>query len=85
MGPELDDQYTEGSARTSEWRTAPLWGLGLAANAQGGQVFLLHDGRARSLEEAIQYHGGEAAASRAKFTELPAKEKENLLSFLQSL
>ena len=85
MGPELDDQYTEGSARTSEWRTAPLWGLGLAANAQGGQVFLLHDGRARSLEEAIKYHGGEAAASRTKFTELPAHEKENLLSFLQSL
>ena len=85
MGPELDDHYTEGSARTSEWRTAPLWGLGLAADAQGGQVFLLHDGRARSLEEAIKYHGGEAADSRAKFTEMPAQEQENLLSFLQSL
>ncbi|GEO05477.1 hypothetical protein AAE02nite_31410 [Adhaeribacter aerolatus] len=85
MGPELDDNYTEGSARTSEWRTAPLWGLGLAAEAQGRQVFYLHDGRARTLEEAIQFHGGEAAGSRIKFTALPSPNQKELVAFLQSL
>src|SRR3954465_10735560 len=53
MGPGLDDGYTEGTALTSEWRTAPLWGVGLAKRSQGGQLFLLHDGRAHSFEEAI--------------------------------
>src|SRR4030095_4334546 len=49
MGPGLNDGYTEGSAKTPEWRTPPLWGLGLSKNSQGGQYFLLHDGRARSI------------------------------------
>jgi len=85
MGPALDDGYTEGSARTSEWRTAPLWGLGLAADAQGGQAFYLHDGRATTLREAIGLHGGEATASRTAFDQLSAEAQAQLLAFLESL
>lgn len=85
MGPGLDDGYTEGSAKTSEWRTPPLWGLGLSPNSQGGQYFLLHDGRAKSFEEAIQLHGGEAANSTTKFNQLNAADKTALLKFLASL
>ena len=72
MGPGLDDGYTEGNAKTSEWRTPPLWGLGLSPNSQGGQYFLMHDGRAKSIEEAIQLHGGEAAKSKNNFNQLTA-------------
>ena len=85
MGPELDDKYTEGVALTSEWRTAPLWGIGLAETAQGGQGFFLHDGRARSLREAIDFHGGEAAASREAFRRLTPAEQALVLAFLRSL
>ena len=84
MGPELDDGYTEGIALTSEWRTAPLWGIGLAERAQGGLAFYLHDGRARSLREAIELHGGEASASRTAFQALSASDQELLLAFLRS-
>lgn len=85
MGPDLDDGYTEGIALTSEWRTPPLWGAGLAERSQGGQAFYLHDGRARSLREAIEFHGGEAAAARAAFRALPPAQQEFLLAFLRSL
>ena len=85
MGPELDDGYTEGTATTSEWRTAPLWGLGLAQDSQGGQAFYLHDGRATTLREAIRFHGGEGAASRKAFDDLSRTDQENLLTFLTSL
>ncbi len=85
MGPELDDKYTEGIALTSEWRTAPLWGIGLAESAQGGRGFFLHDGRAASLGAAIEFHGGEAAASREAFRRLTAAGQELLLAFLSSL
>jgi len=85
MGPELDDGYTEGRATTSEWRTTPLWGLGLSASFQGGQPFYLHDGRARTLEEAIEYHGGEGAESRARFLALSSEDRARLLRFLESL
>lgn len=85
MGPELDDGYTEGRAATSEWRTAPLWGLGLAEGSQGGRAFYLHDGRARTLREAIEFHGGEGAASRAAFRALSAADQDRLLAFLRSL
>ncbi|MBM2815986.1 MAG: hypothetical protein HW421_2748 [Ignavibacteria bacterium] len=85
MGQELDDGYTEGSAKTYEWRTPPLWGLGLAPNSQGGQYFLLHDGRAKSIEEAISLHGGEAAASRNLFNKLSISDREALIKFLKSL
>lgn len=85
MGPDLDDGYTEGRALTSEWRTAPLWGLGLAESSQGGRAFYLHDGRATTLEQAIGYHGGEAAASRAAFQALPPADASRLIRFLRSL
>lgn len=85
MGPQLDDGYTEGNAKTYEWRTPPLWGLGLSKNSQGGTYYLLHDGRASSLTEAIMFHGGEAAQSRERFNELGAAEKESLIRFLESL
>lgn len=85
MGPELDDNYTEGSVKTFEWRTMPLWGLGLQQNSQGAQVFLLHDGRATSYEEAIQFHGGEAASSRESFMDLSEVKKDQVIKFLNSL
>jgi CxxC motif-containing protein (DUF1111 family) len=85
MGPELDDGYTEGVALASEWRTAPLWGIGLAHTSQGGAMHLLHDGRAKSLREAIGFHGGEGAASRAGFNALTATEQARLLRYLESL
>jgi CxxC motif-containing protein (DUF1111 family) len=85
MGPELDDKYTEGSATTSEWRTPALWGLGLSKNSQGGSYYLMHDGRARSIEEAIALHGGEGSASRENYNRLSAHEKSLLIKFLESL
>ena len=85
MGPGLDDGYTEGTAKTSEWRTAPLWGLGLSPKSQGGQYFLLHDGRAGSIEEAIQLHGGEATKAKNAFNALTETDRQKLLQFLKSL
>jgi CxxC motif-containing protein (DUF1111 family) len=85
MGTDLDDGYTEGSAKTSEWRTPPLWGLGLSKISQGGEYFLLHDGRARSIEEAILLHGGEGNFSRENFQSLTDADKSNLIKFLESL
>ncbi len=85
MGPELDDGYTEGVALTAEWRTPPLWGIGLAAASQGGRMHLLHDGRAKSLQDAIGFHGGESAASRTAFRGLTLAEQALLIRFLESL
>lgn len=85
MGPELDDGYAEGDATSAEWRTPPLWGLGLAATTQGGRAFYMHDGRATTLTAAIELHGGEAAASRSAFRALSADERAQLLQFLESL
>jgi len=85
MGPGLDDGVTEGSAETYEWRTPPLWGLGLSPDSQGGEYFLLHDGRAGSIAEAILMHGGEAENSRNLFQQLNEDEKQKLIRFLESL
>ncbi|MBO6570896.1 MAG: hypothetical protein JJ958_00475 [Balneola sp.] len=85
MGPGLDDGATEGSAETFEWRTPPLWGLGLAPESQGGEFFLMHDGRAKSIQEAIELHGGEAQQSRDEFVALSDADKQALLKFLRSL
>lgn len=85
MGTGLDDGYTEGSALTAEWRTPPLWGLGLSRNSQGGQYFLMHDGRAKSIDEAILLHGGEAMQTKQKYLQLTADEKRRLIAFLESL
>lgn len=85
MGSALDDGYTEGSAETYEWRTPPLWGLGLAPNSQGGQYFLMHDGRAKSIEEAILLHSGEGTFSRRNFQQVTEAERELIVNFLKSL
>lgn len=85
MGPGLDDGYTEGCVKSAEWRTPPLWGLGLSKNSQGGQYFLLHDGRAHSIEEAILLHGGEASGALNKYNALSADDKRKVLKFLESL
>ena len=85
MGPGLDDGYTEGAAKTFEWRTPPLWGLGLSPNSQGGSYYLMHDGRATSIEQAILMHGGEASASQESFLQLSQEEKDLLIEFLESL
>ncbi len=85
MGNGLDDGYTEGSAKTFEWRTPPLWGLGLSPGSQGGQFFLMHDGRARSIEQAIEMHGGEALESKMNFSKYLPADKEALIKFLKSL
>ncbi len=90
MGPELADGRTEFEASGSEWRTPPLWGLGLTGTTvingePTGEKFLLHDGRARTIEEAILWHGGEAEASREKFRLADESERELLLLFLRAL
>ncbi len=85
MGPALDDGYTEGHATTAEWRTPPLWGIGIQENFQGGSAFYLHDGRASTLKDAILLHGGEAARSRDLFQGLSQDQKTRLIAFLRSL
>ncbi len=85
MGPQLDDGYVESQELSSEWRTPPLWGIGLSANSQGGAIHLMHDGRAKSLEEAIVLHGGEAATSSTLYQELTTQEQQSVLTFLRSL
>lgn len=84
MGPGLADQKTEGQASGAEWRTAPLWGIGLTRQVSGRSEFL-HDGRARSLLEAILWHGGEAAAARAAVVALSPADRALLITFLNSL
>jgi CxxC motif-containing protein (DUF1111 family) len=84
MGPGLADNMGEDGASGSEWRTPPLWGIGLSAGVSGGEAYL-HDGRARTLEEAILWHGGEAEASKEAFRTLPAADRAALIKFLKSL
>ena len=84
MGEGLADNRPEGVADGREWRTPPLWGLGLTRIVNGHTLFL-HDGRARSLEEAILWHGGEAHAARDGFAALSQSEREALLAFVASL
>jgi len=84
MGDELADRRSDFEASGREWRTAPLWGIGLTATVNRHTRFL-HDGRARSIEEAILWHGGEADRSREAFMDLARDERAALLAFLQSL
>lgn len=84
MGPDLADGRPEARASGSEWRTPPLWGIGLTARVTGRTEFL-HDGRARSLLEAILWHGGEAAAARARVVAMTPDERRQLIEFLNSL
>ena len=80
----LADGREVGSASGTEWRTAPLWGLGLVTTVNPRATFL-HDGRARTIAEAVLWHDGEAAASREKFRALAADNRAALLTFLESL
>ncbi|MCE9674021.1 thiol oxidoreductase [Myxococcus stipitatus] len=84
MGPGLADNLPEEGATGAEWRTPPLWGIGLTAGVSGGEAYL-HDGRARSLSEAILWHGGEAESSKEAFRVLSGSQRTALLKFLQSL
>jgi CxxC motif-containing protein (DUF1111 family) len=84
MGAGLADEIGEGVASGREWRTPPLWGLGLL-HTVGGPVGLLHDGRAASVEEAILWHDGEAARTRERFLAMPRTKREALIVFLSSL
>ncbi|QFT62646.1 di-heme oxidoredictase family protein [Roseivivax sp. THAF30] len=84
MGEGLADRTPTGDVAASEWRTPPLWGIGLTETVSG-HTYFLHDGRARSLEEAILWHDGEARASRDAFAAFTADEREQILQFLGSL
>ncbi|MEW5964079.1 MAG: di-heme oxidoredictase family protein [Pseudomonadota bacterium] len=84
MGEGLADNRPEGVASGREWRTAPLWGIGLTATVSG-HTFFLHDGRARSVEEAILWHAGEAQATRDAFAAMSQSEREALVAFVNSL
>ena len=84
MGPGLADDSPDNLASGSEWRTPPLWGIGLVETVNGHTMFL-HDGRARSLEEAILWHGGEAEGSQQLFMELTEVERNALIKFLESI
>lgn len=84
MGPDLADGQAVGDATGSEWRTPPLWGIGLTETVNGNSFFL-HDGRARSLTEAILWHGGEAQKARDRFAAANAAERDALVKFLESL
>ncbi len=100
MGDGLADNLSEGNATGSEWRTTPLWGLGQSAcvtggvtnptGQEGGEICAprqtyLHDGRARSIDEAIRWHGGEGSAAQDQYQALSNGQKQDLLSFLESL
>lgn len=84
MGSGLADHRPDYDATGYEWRTAPLWGIGLNRHVNGVTT-LLHDGRARSIEEAILWHGGESENSRAAFTLLDEKQRNALITFVESL
>ncbi len=84
MGPGLADGRPDGQATGSEWRTPPLWGIGLTETVSG-DTFFLHDGRARNLEEAILWHGGEAEPAANSYKALSASQRSELIAFLESL
>jgi CxxC motif-containing protein (DUF1111 family) len=97
MGPELADSLGEGVADGAEWRTPPLWGIGSGPCVSGGvegpfqsQVCTpsesyLHDGRARTLDEAIRWHGGEGASARDAYLDASDADRAAVVRFLQSL
>ncbi|PCH91030.1 MAG: thiol oxidoreductase [Bacteroidetes bacterium] len=86
MGDLLDDGFPEGDAKSSEWRTPPLWGLGLASESQGGVAYYLHDGRATSIAEVVAFHiGGEANGPATLFLALTQSEQDKIIAFLNSL
>lgn len=84
MGEALADGRPDFQAGPRDWRTQPLWGVGLSKQISGSSA-LLHDGRARSVTEAILWHGGEAAAAREAFRRMPKTDREALLKFVDSI
>ncbi|WP_371168411.1 di-heme oxidoredictase family protein [Aliiroseovarius sp. 2305UL8-7] len=84
MGHALADHRPDWQADGREWRTAPLWGIGRTSQVSGQTTFL-HDGRARTLLEAILWHGGEAEPAREAVRQMNASDREALISFLESL
>lgn len=84
MGEELADHRADGDATGREWRTTPLWGLRVMRDFLAGRAFLMHDGRAATVAEAILLHGGEAAGARNRFATLSAAERGALLDFVES-
>jgi CxxC motif-containing protein (DUF1111 family) len=84
MGSELADNRPDNEATGVEWRTAPLWGIGLTKVVNGHQNFL-HDGRARTLLEAVMWHGGEALQAKEFVSNLSKEDRDALIQFLQSL
>jgi len=84
MGPDLADGRPDGNASGREWRTAPLWGIGLVETVNKHTRFL-HDGRARTIQEAILWHGGEAEEAKNSFIQLDIDAREKLLEFISSL
>jgi CxxC motif-containing protein (DUF1111 family) len=85
MGSGLADNMGEGVATGAEWRTAPLWNIGHAAGVNGTGEAYLHDGRARTIEEAILWHGGEGESAKEAFRTMSASERAALIKFLKSL
>jgi CxxC motif-containing protein (DUF1111 family) len=84
LGTGLADRDIEGNAEASRWRTAPLWGM--QASVQSGQPLrLMHDGRARSIEEAILWHGGEADSARERYARLSMNERRVLAAWIAEL
>ena len=84
LGEGLADGQRVGRASGMEWRTAPLWGIGLTETVNG-HTFFLHDGRARNLTEAILWHGGEAERARDAFAALDKADRDALIAFVESL
>jgi CxxC motif-containing protein (DUF1111 family) len=84
LGAALADGRPDGSADGFEWRTAPLWGMRIMRQFLNGQMFLLHDGHAHSVEEAVLLHGGEAAAARDSFAARNASDRAALIDFVES-
>ena len=80
MGPGLAANMNDGDASPAEWRTPPLWNIGLTSDVSGGEAYL-HDGRARTLEEAILWHDGEGAAAKESFRTMSASDRAALVAF----
>jgi CxxC motif-containing protein (DUF1111 family) len=84
LGPGLADHAVSGAVHPTRFRTAPLWGIGYRMSRESRPTFL-HDGRARSVEEAVLWHDGEAAVVRERFEHLPRAQREELLRFVGAL
>jgi CxxC motif-containing protein (DUF1111 family) len=84
MGDALADNRPDGDANGREWRTTPLWGLRLMREFLDGQALLMHDGRARTVEDAVLLHGGEAKKSRDAFAAQTPAQRRALVDFVES-